>query len=596
MTAQQAVSNSHLPKGDLSLRWVTEELEKDKYINSEQATELLVQAKNTEIHPLDFIASQKLMGGPSQNWALDIDKLVAWLARKAGLSVFHFDPLKMDWASLTEVMSYAFAKRHGILAVEADASRVTIATAQPFNQAWLSDLSAVTRKEIDLVVVSPGDIQQYQIEFYQLSKSVTGATKDDKLGVHKTGNFEQLLELGKRDNVDANDSHVVNIVDWLLQYAFEQRASDIHIEPRRQISRVRFRIDGILHQVYELPAKVAAAVTSRIKVIGRMDLAERRKPQDGRIKTKLPNEKEVELRLSTLPTAFGEKMVMRIFDPEVLVRGYRELGLSGEDQVRWNTMTALNAGIVLVTGPTGSGKTTTLYSTLKGLATSEVNVSTVEDPIEMVEIEFNQMQVQHDIGLGFSQGMKALLRQDPDIIMVGEIRDLPTAEMAVQASLTGHLVISTLHTNDAPTAITRLLDLGVPSYLISSTLVGVMAQRLVRTLCPHCKTQVDVDKTVWDEMLKPRRATPPAKTFKAVGCLECRNTGYLGRQGIYEIIPVSKEIKRLINQEASATEIREEAVKEGTHLLRWSGAQKVLAGLTTIEEVMRVAPNFDSDA
>jgi general secretion pathway protein E len=402
-----------------------------------------------------------------------------------------------------------------------------------------------------------------------------------------------MLELGTLKSPEANDAHIVNIVDWLLQYAFDQRASDIHIEPRRDKGHVRFRIDGVMHPVYELPAAVNAAVTSRLKILGRMDVAEKRRPQDGRIKTKGQEGNEVELRLSTLPTAFGEKMVLRIFDPDVLLRSFQELGLVGDDLARWNQMIHSHTGIVLVTGPTGSGKTTTLYSSLKQLATPEVNVCTIEDPIEMVEPAFNQMQVQHNISLSFASGVRSLLRQDPDIIMVGEVRDLETAEMAIQAALTGHLVISTLHTNDAPTAVTRLLDLGVAPYLIKATVLGIMAQRLVRTLCPHCKAPEEVDIDAWNQLTKPFKARPPKQLQRAVGCLECRGTGYLGRMGIYEILPSTEHLRELIKSDTDVEALRRQGLKEGMRTLRLSGAQKVGAGLTTISEVLRVAPSSE---
>jgi general secretion pathway protein E len=383
-------------------------------------------------------------------------------------------------------------------------------------------------------------------------------------------------------------------VDWLWQYAFEQRASDIHIEPRREQGIVRFRIDGVLHQVYQIPAGVLAAMTSRIKILARMDVVEKRRPQDGRIKTRTPDAGDIELRISTLPTAFGEKIVMRIFDPQVLVRDFRELGFSDEDQRRWSEMTDRPNGIVLVTGPTGSGKTTTLYSTLKSLATPEVNVCTIEDPIEMLEPAFNQMQVQPQIDLGFAEGVRALMRQDPDIIMVGEIRDLETAEMAVQSALTGHLVLSTLHTNDAPSAVTRLLELGVPSYLLNATLNGVMAQRLVRTLCPNCKQKLELnraeDQASWEALVAPWKSNRPAQVYKPVGCLDCRMTGYMGRVGIYETLLFTSAIKSLVSEKAEISALREQAFKEGMKPLRISGAMKVGGGLTTIDEVLKVAP------
>ncbi len=386
---------------------------------------------------------------------------------------------------------------------------------------------------------------------------------------------------------------MINIVDWLLQYAFDQRASDIHIEPRRNTSKLSFRIDGILHQVYELSINVGIAVVSRLKILSRMNVAEKRKPQDGRIKTKRADDSEVELRLSTLSTAFGEKMVMRIFDPDVLLRSFEELGLLGEDQARWSQMTGKPHGIILVTGPTGSGKTTTLYSSLKLLATPEVNVSTVEDPIEMVEESFNQTQIHSAIGLDFAAGVRTLLRQDPDIIMVGEIRDSETAQMAVQAALTGHLVLSTLHTNDAPTAITRLLDLNLPSFLIRSTVLGVMAQRLVRTVCPHCKKESSISRKEWDSLVNPWKPPLPEKIYRPSGCLECRNTGYLGRQGIYEVMLLSEKLQEMINDQCDIAALRKQSIREGMRSLRLSGAQKIAAGLTTIEEVLRVAPTVD---
>ena len=406
-----------------------------------------------------------------------IEFLVAWLARKCGLDYLRIDPLKVDVRAVTGLVSYAYASRYKILPVEVMGDGVIIATGDPFNFEWAEELERILRKKIRRVMANPIDISRYLIEFYALSDSVRGAFGRAEGSYRATGmNLEQIFELGRAGKLDANDRYVVNIVDWLLQYAFDQRASDIHLEPRRDNSDVRFRIDGILHPVYQLPTVVMSAVISRLKVIGRMDLAEKRRPQDGRIKTKGALGAEVELRLSTMPSVFGEKLVMRVFDPEVTVRSFEELGFSELELVQWKKLISSPHGIILVTGPTGSGKTTTLYSTLKYLARPEVNVCTVEDPIEMVEPRFNQMQVHSAIGLDFASGLRTFLRQDPDIIMVGEIRDLETAEMAVQAALTGHLVFSTLHTNDAPSAIVRLLDIGVPHYLLRATLLGVVAQ------------------------------------------------------------------------------------------------------------------------
>ncbi|HQR02605.1 MAG: type II/IV secretion system protein [Proteobacteria bacterium] len=545
-----------------------------------------------ETHPLVVIAEQRWKSAKAPHRLLDLEALAQWLAEWSGLQFFHIDPLKINFSTVTEVMSSAYATRFRILPVEVRSDEVTIATAEPFERRWEPELKSVLRKDIRRVIANPEDIARYQVEFYSLAKSVKVAMSrgDTTVG---TNNFEQLVELGRSNRqFDANDQHIVRIVDWLWQYAFDQRASDIHIEPRRDIGIVRFRIDGVLHQVYQIPMPVLNAMTSRVKILGRMDVVEKRRPQDGRIKTRTPDGMEVELRLSTLPTAFGEKLVMRVFDPEVLLRDFSDLGFGQEDASRWHEMTRKPNGIVLVTGPTGSGKTTTLYSTLKELAVPEVNVCTLEDPIEMVEPAFNQVQVISDIGMGFPEGIRALMRQDPDIIMVGEIRDLETANMAIQAALTGHLVLSTLHTNDAPSAITRLLDLGVPSYLIQSTVIGVMAQRLIRTLCPHCKTVGGMrseDETAWNAMVSPWKASKPATLYRPQGCLECRRTGYMGRLGLYEIMGLSQDLRSLITTTTDIDRLRDQAVREGMKPLRISGARKVAAGLTTIEEVLKVA-------
>jgi general secretion pathway protein E len=548
--------------------------------------------RDAQQHVLGFIAGQQLVE-PDSGKVLGMERLLAWLARRTGQEVYHIDPLRIDAAAVTAVMSFAFARRHGILAVEINAREALIAGAEPMLDSWEADLGRTLRVPIRRVLADPADIERFTVEFYSLAKSVSGAsgTRALQSGAPGMANFEQLVELGKLKEPDANDQHIVSIVDWLLQYAFEQRASDIHMEPRREHSQVRFRIDGILHHVYQLPSPVAMAVTSRLKILGRMNLAEKRRPQDGRVKTRSPAGNEIELRLSTLPTAFGEKLVMRIFDPEVLVRSFAELGLADEDHALWRDIIDQPHGIVLVTGPTGSGKTTTLYSTLKQLATADVNVCTIEDPIEMVEPAFNQVQVQHGIGLDFASGVRALLRQDPDVIMIGEIRDHETAEMAVQAALTGHLVLSTLHTNDSPSAITRMLELGVPAYLIRATVLGVMAQRLVRVLCPHCKVPTSVDEDVWNRLVAPWKARVPATVYAAGGCLECRNTGYAGRQGIYEILRVDQTVQAAIRDNCDSEELRRIGMRTGMKTLRLGGARKVAAGLTTLEEVLRVVPS-----
>lgn len=546
------------------------------------------------IHPLEYIAQQQLDDLTRPDKKLDLETLSQWLAKWAGQEYLRIDPLKIDVTKVTAVMSHAFAQRHGILAVGMDTDTLTVASTQPFVSSWEDNLAHVSRRRIKRVVVNPAELQRFTTEFYRLAHSVSGASHHE-YGNTSVGNFEQLLKIGSSDQEpDANDAHIVNIVDWLFQYAFQQRASDIHIEPRREQGRVRFRIDGVLHTVYQFPAQVTMAVVSRLKTLGRMNVAEKRKPQDGRVKTSTGEGREIELRLSTLPTAFGEKLVMRIFDPEVLMKGFEQLGFTHEDLERWHSMTSQPNGIILVTGPTGSGKTTTLYTTLKQLATDEVNVCTIEDPIEMIEGSFNQMQVQPNIDLTFSSGVRALMRQDPDIIMIGEIRDLETAEIAIQAALTGHLVLSTLHTNDAPSAISRLLELGVPYYLLRASLLGVMAQRLIRTLCPHCKQETTIKASDWEELTRPWSAAVPKKIYKAVGCEECRDTGYRGRAGVYEIMLLNDSNKQLLTGELDLVKLKHQAYRDGMRSLRLSGAQKIAAGLTTVEEVLRVTPQSES--
>jgi general secretion pathway protein E len=546
-----------------------------------------------EAHPLIVIAEQRWKSLLPPHPVLDIDTLTQWLAKWSGLGYLHIDPLKINFSAVTEVMSNIYATRFRILPVDVRSNEVVIATAEPFQRAWEAEMQPILRKDIRRVIANPEDITRYLVEFYNLARSIKGAmSKGDVAG--GASNFEQLVEMGKSNKqFDANDSHIVTIVDWLWQYAFEQRASDIHVEPRRDLGIVRFRIDGVLHQVYQIPKAVLNAMTSRIKVLGRMDVVEKRRPQDGRIKTRTADGQEVELRLATVPTAFGEKLVMRIFDPEVLVRDFSELGFAADELAMWNGMAAQPNGIILVTGPTGSGKTVTLYSTLKQLATPQVNVCTLEDPIEMVEASFNQIQIQPEIGIGFAEGIRALMRQDPDIIMVGEIRDIETADMAIQAALTGHLVLSTLHTNDAPSAMTRLIELGVPPYLLAATVIGVMAQRLIRTLCPACKQPGGLraeDEAAWNALVAPWKSSKPAQLYHPVGCLDCRMTGFKGRVGIYEIMPMSTEIRKQVVHGPELSRLREQAMREGMKPLRIAGAKKVAAGLTTIAEVIKVAP------
>ena len=559
-----------------------------------QAQGILKNAAGS-MHPLTAIAQCKIVSARAPHQLLTLDVLSEWCAGKVGLPFFRIDPLKIDFTKVADVMSASYAARFNILPVELGPGTLVVATADPFRIEWQDEIARISRRRIELVIANPLDIAQYISQFFSLAKSIRDANKSSGQDLALRNNFEQLVELGKTNKqVDANDQHIVNIVDWLWGYAFEQRASDIHLEPKRDAGVIRFRIDGVLHQVYQVPAVVMIAMTARIKLLGRMDVIEKRRPQDGRIKTRTNDGQEVELRLSTLPTAFGEKLVMRIFDPEVVVKTLPELGFPPDDVARWDALTRRAHGIILVTGPTGSGKTTTLYTTLKALATSEVNVCTIEDPIEMIQPAFNQTQVQPALDLNFAEGLRALMRQDPDIIMVGEIRDLETAEMAIQAALTGHLVFSTLHTNDSASAITRLHDLGVAPYLIGSTVIGVLAQRLVRTLCAVCKT-ADKETTgdTLNEAIRPWRLNGAVRPYRPVGCLECRMTGYRGRAGLYELMTIGDAARSHIQPIPDAAKLRQQALQDGLRPLRLAGAMKVAEGITTLEEVLRATPAWE---
>jgi general secretion pathway protein E len=587
--AAAAPVNARLP-----LVYVVKQLVADKLMSKADADRVFaIPDRDRHGHPIAVLAEMNFRSPDAQRRLLDLETLTQWLADRVKLPYQHIDPLRVDFTRVVEVMSSAYATGQSILPIAVKPSEIVIATCEPFLDGWVREIEQISKKTVQRVVANPLDIARYTTEFYKLAQQVKGASKTG--ASNPLSNFEQLVELGSK--LEANDAHVIHIVDWILQYAFDQRASDIHLEPKREQGVVRFRIDGVLHQVYQVPPGVMNAMTSRIKLLGRMDVVERRRPQDGRIKTRAGGAggREVEIRLSTLPTAFGEKLVMRIFDPEVVVRSYSELGFSDGEAVAWAELIRRPSGIVLVTGPTGSGKTTTLYSTLKQLATDEVNVSTVEDPIEMIDASLNQMQVQSGIDLGFADGLRALMRQDPDVIMVGEIRDRETADMAVQAALTGHLVFSTLHTNDAAASVARLVELGVPRYLVNATLIGILAQRLVRTLCPHCKAESPgPDESVWHELVAPWRSPPPRTVWQPVGCLECRRTGYMGRTGLVELLIVNDAIRTLVAKGAELQELRMQAARDGLRSLRVSGAEKIALGVTTLDEVLRAAPPFSN--
>ncbi|MEP7296381.1 MAG: ATPase, T2SS/T4P/T4SS family [Burkholderiales bacterium] len=581
--------------GRLEMRPLLDALRDDGLITPAEAdsTARRFTGSHSKQHPLVRLAAAELIRHGTDK-LLDVEALTEWLAQRSGLPYLRIDPLRVDVGRVAEIMSITYAERRRALPLTVGLNEVTIATCEPLDVSWVPEIESHARKTVKLVVVSPLELARYTTEFYSLSRSVRNAIKTGETSA--LASFEQLVELGKTNKqLDANDQGVVQVVDWLWQYAFDQRASDIHLEPRRERSVIRFRIDGVMHTVYQLPPGVMNAMVARVKLLGRMDVVEKRRPLDGRIKTRNPQGDEVEMRLSTIPTAFGEKLVMRIFDPDTTVKTLDQLGFGAHDGKRWETLVTKPHGIILLTGPTGSGKTTTLYSTLRRLATDEVNVCTIEDPIEMIQPALNQTQVQPALDLGFAEGLRALMRQDPDIIMVGEIRDLETAEMAIQAALTGHLVFSTLHTNDSASAVTRLIDLGVAPYLIGSTVIGVLAQRLVRTLCVSCKQPDDeVTRESLDEIVKPWRLSGAIKPYKAVGCIECRMTGYRGRAGLYELLTVTDAARAAIHPVADSSKLRKQALADGMRPLRLAGAMKVAEGVSTLDEVLRATPAWEA--
>lgn len=534
------------------------------------------------VSPAEVIASfEFVMPGTEKHLTEDI--ITEALADEVGLPYRKIDPLKLNLDTVTSQIPRPFAQRHLVVPIEDNNGVITLAVADPFNLEAVENLKSTRKMKLELVISSKSDILKIVREFYGFRYSVTAAQKEFS-GVSDLGNLEQYVRLKGAVELEATDQHIVNAVEYLLHYAYDQKASDIHIEPKRDRSMVRLRIDGVLHYIHSVPKAVHPSIVSRIKMLSRMDIAEKRKPQDGRIKTSF-RDRDIELRVSTLPTAFGEKVVIRIFDPEVLFQDLVGLGFTPRELEIFDSFIRRPFGVVLVTGPTGSGKTTTLYSALKSLSTPEVNIVTIEDPIEMIVEEFNQVGVQPQIGVDFAGSLRTILRQDPDIIMVGEIRDKETATNAVQAALTGHLVFSTLHTNDAPSSITRLMDLGVPPFLINSTVAGILAQRLVRKICVHCRKERALKP---EEMANLRLREREYKVFFGEGCPECRGTGYKGRSGVFEILDMTEKIKAVVAKTSDAGAIFRAAREEGLSTLREAAVRKMLQGLTTYEEVVMV--------
>jgi general secretion pathway protein E len=537
---------------------------------------------------VDVITALNLKRADDPSKVLDEETIYQALAKGWKVPFKKIDPLKLDLNLVTTTIPHSFAMKHMTVPIERKDGVLIVATTNPFDREVIQDIAQASHLKVRPVVSTRTDIFKLINEFYGFKRSIVAAENQFSGPSIDLGNLEQFVRLRSADEMpSSNDQHIVNAVDHLFSSAIDQRASDVHIEPKRDKSIVRLRIDGVLHQVYELPKNVHSAIISRIKNLARLDMAEKRRPQDGRIKMEKEGV-EAEIRVSSIPVAFGEKLVMRIMDPDVLFQDLENLGFTSMDLVRYHHFINMPHGIVLVCGPTGSGKSTTLYSTLRYLSSPDINITTVEDPIEMVHEDFNQISVQPVVGITFASILRNILRQDPDIIMLGEMRDLETAENAVQAALTGHLVLSTLHTNDAPSTITRLLDLGTPSFLIQATLVGILAQRLVRKICPHCKEPFEMKGAELTALGLDLGEEEDIELHRGKGCFKCRGTGYLGRCGIYEVLPITEAIKKKIVPEADTETIRDIARREGMITLRENAVQKLLEGVTTYDEVLRV--------
>lgn len=555
------------------------------------------RAKSSEPDLLDLIISLRLEIKGDKSKILTEELIMRAVSFRRKIPFKKLDPLELDINIVTKTIPRSFAVNHQVLPVEIRNGVLEVVSCNPDNQSVLEDIEQATQLKVRRSLSTRSDIRKLLAEFFGFQRSISAAESQfgaPGMGLSvDIGNLEQYVRLSSSQELSSSDQHIKAAVNHLFNYALDQRASDIHIEPKRDACLVRFRIDGVLHNIYKLPKAVHSAITSRVKTLSRLDIAEKRRPQDGRIKVGQGEEsRDVEIRVSTVPVAFGEKTVLRILDPEVIFQDLNELGFSRRDAVVFNSFTSSPHGIVFVTGPTGSGKSTTLYSTLKKLATPEKNIVTVEDPVEMVYDEFNQIAVQSQIDVTFSTILRNILRQDPDIIMIGEIRDLETATYAIQAALTGHLVFSTLHTNDAVSSILRLEDLGLEPFLIASTMLGALAQRLVRRICPQCAESYGVDVEDLKRMGFPVTERGQIELRRGKGCHHCRGTGYSGRCAIFEIFPMSDQMKKLVAAKASDAELRQVAVREGMTTLREDAWAKVRKGVTTVEEALRVTSDF----
>jgi len=582
---------------NITLRDVLSPLVKANLVPASDAERWLKLWSRSSEHPLSLLADATINDKQALGKKVTFDELATIVAKSLHMEYLRVDPTKVNLEVVGTLIPHAYAERLGICAVEMDDEKVVIVTSEPMVRGWMDEIAAQTRRKVELRLGSPRQIKHLLNEIFVVQKAFKAVAREQgKVGTDrlrllrqgKTGELDQLLEKSRGRNLGAQDSHVAKIVDWLLNFAILERASDIHIEPKKGLGQVRFRIDGDLRTVYRLDHDALLMIISRFKILGDMKLDEKRKPQDGGIKRTMDNGKTVEMRLSTLPTSHGEKLVVRIFDKNVAGQDLSFIGFLPEDLATWEEMIHSSQGLILVTGPTGSGKTTTLYTTLNKVATPDVNVCTAEDPVEMEVDSFNQVQVNPQIGLSFADCIRSFLRQDPDIIMVGEIRDLETGEMAIQSSLTGHLVFSTLHTNGALATIQRLVDLGLQTFLINSSLLGILAQRLVRRLCPHCKEEVPTDKNKWETLLDGEILDMPDTVHEAKGCEECKRTGFLGRMCVYELVKFDDKIKKQIHQKVEVAELREKT-RGMFASIRSNGARKVIQGETTLDEVLKIS-------
>ncbi len=533
----------------------------------------------------------KLQGGEGR--LIDEECIIRAVAEEKNLPFKKLDPLELDMDVATKTIPRNFAIRQLLLPFKLENGVVQTAIYHPDCQAALADIEQANQIKIKPYLATKSDIKRIIGEFFGFQKSISAA--EDQFGVIPggsasidIGNLERYVKISSAKEITSSDQHIKTAVNHIFHYALEQRASDIHIEPKRNVSMIRFRIDGALHTIYNLPKAVHSAIVARIKFLSRLDIAEKRRPQDGRIKIGEKSGRDVEIRVSTIPVSFGEKAVLRILDSELMFQRIESLGFSKRDMEVYNSFISSPHGIILVTGPTGSGKSTTLYSTLKEIATPEKNIVTIEDPVEMVHEEFNQIAVQPLIDVTFTTILRSILRQDPDIIMIGEIRDRETAAHAVQAAMTGHLVFSTLHTNDAVASIARLRDLGLPPFMIATSLLGCMAQRLVKTICPGCAEEFEIKSEDLLKMGFPVAESGTVMLRRGKGCRDCRGTGFKGRCGIFEIFPMSAKVKKMVADDMHTLEMRQVAIREGMTTLREDAWDKVRRGITTYEEALRV--------